>query len=59
MDVIIRKVPSKAYREFKGRAARVGMRLGDALKEAMESWARRMNGIQVYLTIRMMRRSEE
>jgi hypothetical protein len=39
MDVIIRNVPSKAYREFKSRAARTGMRLGDALKHAMESWA--------------------
>lgn len=39
MDVLIRNVPSKAYREFKSRAARSGMRLGDALKEAMERWA--------------------
>jgi hypothetical protein len=39
MDVIIRNVPTKAYREFKSRAARTGMKLGDALKQAMDSWA--------------------
>ncbi len=38
MDVIIRNVPSKAYREFKARAAKLGLRLGEALKEAMEAW---------------------
>jgi len=38
LDVIIRNVPSKAYREFKSRAAKAGLRLGDALKQAMEDW---------------------
>jgi hypothetical protein len=38
LDVIIRNVPSKAYREFKARAAKTGLRLGEALKEAMEAW---------------------
>ena len=39
MDVIIRKVPPKTYREFKARAAKLGLRIGEALKEAMEAWA--------------------
>jgi hypothetical protein len=44
LDVIIRNVPSKAYREFKSRAAKVGLRLGDALKEAMEEWGTESEG---------------
>jgi hypothetical protein len=39
LDIIIRNVESKAYREFKARAAKAGMRLGEALKQAMESWS--------------------
>jgi hypothetical protein len=39
LDVIIRNVPPKAYREFKARAAKLGLRIGEALKEAMETWA--------------------
>ena len=44
MDVIIRNVPSKAYREFKSRAAKTGLRLGEALKRAMEEWTGDMEG---------------
>ena len=44
MDVIIRKVPSKAYRDFKSRAAKAGLRLGDALKQAMEDWGTEIEG---------------
>jgi hypothetical protein len=39
LDIIIRNVESKAYREFKARAVKAGMRLGEALKQAMESWS--------------------
>jgi phosphoserine phosphatase len=38
LDVIIRDVRSKVYREFKARAAKLGLKLGEALKLAMESW---------------------
>ena len=41
MDVIIRGVSPKAYREFKARAAKLGLRLRDALRQAIESWAAR------------------
>jgi hypothetical protein len=44
LDVIIRNVPPKAYREFKARAAKLGLRIGEALKEAMESWATSTEG---------------
>ena len=39
LDAIIRGVNAKAYREFKARASRLGLRLGEALKLAMESWS--------------------
>ncbi len=39
MDVIIRGVSPKVYREFKARAAKLGLRLRDALGQAMGSWA--------------------
>ena len=44
MDVIIRNVPPKAYRDFKSKAAKAGLRLGDALKQAMEGWGTEMEG---------------
>jgi len=38
LDVIIRGVSPKVYREFKARAAKLGLRLRDALGQAMQSW---------------------
>jgi len=38
LDVIIRNVTAKTYREFKARAAKMGLRVGEALRYAMESW---------------------
>jgi len=39
LDVIIRGVSPKAYREFKARAAKLGLRLRDALRQAIQNWA--------------------
>ncbi len=38
MDVIIRNVTAKTYREFKARAAKMGLKIGEALRYAMEAW---------------------
>lgn len=39
LDVIIRGVSPRAYREFKARAAKLGLKLRDALRQAIESYA--------------------
>lgn len=38
LDIIIRGVKPKTYREFKARAAKLGIKLRDALQQAMASW---------------------
>jgi len=38
MDVIIRGVRARLYREFKAQAAKMGLRLSEALQKAIESW---------------------
>jgi len=38
LDVIIRGVRSRLYREFKGRAASMGVKVGEALQEAIARW---------------------
>jgi hypothetical protein len=38
LDAIIRNLNAKTYREFKSRAARAGLKVGEALKLAMEAW---------------------
>ena len=38
MDVIIRGIKTRLYREFKAQAARMGLRLSEALQKAIERW---------------------
>jgi len=45
LDVIIRGVSPKLYREFKSRAAKLGLKLREALQQAMEIWAGRSSGL--------------
>jgi len=38
MDVIIRGMRTRIYREFKAQANKMGLRLSDALQKAIERW---------------------
>jgi len=40
MDVTIKNVSEDVFRIFKAEAVKKGLRLGDAVNEAFESWAR-------------------
>ncbi len=40
MNITIRGLQENVFREFKAKAAREGMKLGDALSIAMEKWSK-------------------
>jgi len=46
MNVTIRGIDASVFRKFKARAVEEGMKLGEAVAQAMDMWTRRRTGRQ-------------
>jgi hypothetical protein len=44
MNVTIRNLDASVFRKFKARAVEEGMKLGDAVAQAMDMWTKRRTG---------------